>query len=285
MRDLDRIREVREFRVTGPQLTSFLVSAVVLTAAVFAVGYQLGRLQAPVDVALLEPLGADERDAGSLLAEMLAEDEAPALASTAPSLTTSDSTRSRPPAEPELVEEPELPGEPEPVDAVDAEPIDAEPIPLPGPADEVAAIGVDEPSTPRPALVVEVVERSFPADEPEPAAEPVVEPTPAPAVEAAPDLPTTTPDQPAVASLPGPPSGRGFTVQVGAFESLVEAADTLRSLQAQGHGDAFHVSAEVNGTTWHRVRVGLFPNRADADAAAQRLANATPHGTFVTSQP
>ncbi|MCO4773878.1 MAG: SPOR domain-containing protein [Deltaproteobacteria bacterium] len=264
MRDLDRIKEVREYRVTGPQLSSFLISALVFAAAVFAIGFQIGRLQSPIDVALLEPLGEDERDAGSLLADMLAENDQRALASTAPSdppppLSASDQSRA---AAATAADEPQ----PEPESAPEVEEPEPEPVP------ELAAL---EPEpTPKPSLVIERVERSFPEGE-EPEAVAVIEPV----------VPEPTSEPPtAPIALPGAPSGRGFTVQVGAFEALEEAAQTVAKLKGQGH-EVFYVAAEVNGKTYHRVRVGLYPSRDAADAAAVGLQGATPHGTFVTQQP
>ncbi len=281
MRDLDRIKEVREFSVTGPQLTSLLASALVFAAAVFAIGFQLGRLNSPVDLALLEPLGDAEQDAGTLLAEMLAEKDQ-TLASTAvpvsAQLSASDESR---PVEAAETAEAELFAE-------EAEEPDAAPEKPGLTADELRVVG-DEPvvaelvspletqNAGNPKLVVEKIERSFP-EEPETSPEPTPEPVAVvEVVEPAKPAPPAT-------SLPGAPAGTGYTVQVGAFESIEEAAETLRTLQSRGH-DAFHVSARINGKTYHRVRVGLYPSRLAADDAAKRLAGATPHGTFVTQQP
>jgi len=271
VRDLDRIREVREFRVTGPQLTSLLVSALVLTGAVFAIGYQLGRLRTPMDLALLEPQGESDRDAGSLLAEMLAEKEQRTLASTAPALA-----EARAAAEPEQVPEPELAEEPA-SPALTASDVRAGLVPSDLAADNPADLaGKEEPTPGGPTMVVE---RSFPeGDEPATA-----EPEPIAVIE---PIPETVAVVQAVApvELPSAPPGRGYTVQVGAFESLEEAAATVTSLQALGQ-DVFHVAATVNGTVYHRVRVGLFASKDAAAVAAKELEGATPHGTYVTEQP
>lgn len=269
MRDLDRIQEVSEYRVTGPQLTSLAISAVVLLVAVFGIGFQLGRLQTPVDVALLEPVGANE-DPESLLAELLAEKEGRTLASTAPErpLAATDDTAPEAPDPAESV-----PDEPAVVEPIEPE----EPVELEEPAEpedpteapELVATDV------QPAYVREVIERSEP-ETPQPQAEeppeelPVAEATPEP-VAAAP-------------ALPRAPAGRGYTVQVGAYETVAEAQDIIRALQARG-AEPFHVEANVNGRTWHRVRVGLYPSRAAAESAAAGLQDATPDAPFVTSQP
>ena len=287
MRDLDRIKEVREFSITGPQLTSLVASALMLAAAVFAIGFQLGRLNSPVDLALLEPLGDSEQDAGTLLAEMLAEKEQTltSTAAQAPAqLSASDESRPSEPVEPVEPVEPELAAreaeEPEATDAAPAKPVLT--------ADELRTVG-DEPVVTEPVptlktqdagapkLVVEKIERSFPEEAEAP---PGRAPEPVAVVEVVEPAKPAVPDT----SLPGAPAGTGYTVQVGAFESIEEAADTLRALKSKGH-DAFHVSARVNGKTYHRVRVGLYPSGSEADEAAKRLAGATPHGTFVTQQP
>ena len=150
--------------------------------------------------------------------------------------------------------------------AVGDEPVVAEPVPL-----------LEVQDAEAPTLVVEKIERSFPEKAEAPS---VQTPEPVAVVEVVEPVKPAPPAK----SLPGAPAGTGYTVQVGAFESIEDAAETLRTLQSRGH-DAFHVSAKVNGKTYHRVRVGLYPSRSEADDAAKRLAGATPHGTFVTQQP
>lgn len=268
MRDLDRIQEVSEYRVTGPQLTSVAVSALVLLVAVFGIGFQLGRLQTPVDVALLEPVGATE-DPESLLAEMLAEKEGRTLASTAPErpLAATDDTAPEPIEPATEAPVPDEPAVAEPVEPEEPE----EPVEPEEPTESPELVASDV----KPAYVREVIERSEP-ETPQPQAEEppeelaVAEATPEP-VAAAP-------------ALPRAPAGRGFTVQVGAYETVAEAQDIIRALQARG-AEVFHVEANVNGRTWHRVRVGLYPSRAAAESAAAGLQDATPDAPFVTSQP
>jgi len=276
VRDLDRIREVREYRISGPQVMTFLVSGLLLIGSVFVVGYQFGRLRAPSDAALLAPLGsAEQRDPGAVLAEMMARRTSDAaLSAAAPSLklevedhlTATDDTA----ASPGLVasDVAALP--------VDAEITSAEPPPEPevtepevAPESEVVAEPTPEPEVapePTPELVVEHVSVAVVEDP---------EPTP----ESVPELPSVE-----AGALPAPPSGRGYTVQVGAYETREEAAETIQTLQAQGL-PVFHVSAVVNGKTWHRVRVGMHATRALADASAVQLAEATEYTPYVTSQP
>jgi cell division septation protein DedD len=262
VRDLDRIREVREYRISGPQVMTFLVSGLLLIGSVFVLGYQFGRLRAPSDAALLAPLGsAEQRDPGAVLAEMMARrtSEAalsagtPALTAVEDHLTASDDT----------AESPGLVASDVAALPVDAEITSAEAAtaPLPEPPDEPESEVVPEPEV--------VVEHVSVAVVPEP------EPTP----EAVPELPSVE-----ARVLPAAPSGRGYTVQVGAYETQEEAAATIRALQAQGL-PVFHVSALVNGKTWHRVRVGMHATRALADASAEQLAEATEYTPYVTSQP
>lgn len=83
-----------------------------------------------------------------------------------------------------------------------------------------------------------------------------------------------------VAPEPGPPpepqaSGAGvpttgFVVQVFAFPTQEEADAKVAELVAAGH-PAFRVAALVRGSTWHRVRVGPFPDETKARAAAAEL--------------
>ena len=72
MRDLDRIREVREYRVTGPQLASLIGLIAVLVGAGFALGLQVGLLRQPLDERLLSPSVGGERDSSAVLADLLA---------------------------------------------------------------------------------------------------------------------------------------------------------------------------------------------------------------------
>ena len=77
-------------------------------------------------------------------------------------------------------------------------------------------------------------------------------------------LPPPTPVEQApvaVASLPIP-SGPGLYIQAGAFTDLNNA----RRLEAQlsDMGNAFVAQADVNGRTFHRVRVGPLPDQATA---------------------
>ena len=74
----------------------------------------------------------------------------------------------------------------------------------------------------------------------------------------------------AASSPPTRPSGE-FAVQVGAFASRARA-ESLREALTQDGDVATITEAEVGGDTFFRVRLGPYPDRHTARAAAQRLA-------------
>ncbi len=257
MRDLDRIREVSEYRVTGPQLASLFGLVMLLVTAAFLAGYQTGLWRSPLDSELLLPTAEeDTRQAGEALADLLARREAP----TVDSMASPDAR-------------------PVPVEPTEAE-MTLVSTAYAGGTQEVGEPAGDE----APALVV--------LDDTKPEA---VEATPEPTPETTPDLtPEPTPEAtpaPVVASTDdvlgafSAPAGRGYTVQVAAYEDPAEALALIRELRDQGI-QAFHQSAEVPGRgTWHRVRVGVHPTKAAAEAGAKRLAGKVPFSPYVTSQP
>ncbi|HEX3160045.1 MAG TPA: SPOR domain-containing protein [Gemmatimonadaceae bacterium] len=79
--------------------------------------------------------------------------------------------------------------------------------------------------------------------------------------------PGAAPASPAVTPAPAAPAAQAaFTVQVAAFEDAASARTYVAQLGKSG------VSAYVvNVGPWHRVRVGRFVTRAEAEAAAKRL--------------
>ena len=94
MRDLDRIREVREYRVTGPQLVSLLGLVALLASAAFLAGYQPGIWRGPLDSELLLPNAEeDTRKAGEALSDLLARRDAPTVESMATPDTSESSTQ------------------------------------------------------------------------------------------------------------------------------------------------------------------------------------------------
>jgi cell division septation protein DedD len=88
------------------------------------------------------------------------------------------------------------------------------------------------------------------------AAAEVAAPTPV----AAPETQTVASDQPAKRELPA----NGWSVQAMATTDKQLANDWLQKLKAKGY-QAFVVNADINGQTWHRVRIGAFETRQDAE--------------------
>jgi cell division protein FtsN len=111
------------------------------------------------------------------------------------------------------------------------------------------------------------------ADQEPQATPPPAETTPAPTRPA----PTST-------SMPASDPGlvSGWVVQVKSTTDK-QAADSLQVALAREGFPAFVVSAEVRNQTWHRVRVGRYSERSDAEAVAGRLDQRTDvESTWVT---
>ena len=102
-----------------------------------------------------------------------------------------------------------------------------------------------------------------------------------PPAEATPAPTRTAPTSTAMpASDPGLVSG--WVVQVKSTTDK-QAADALQVALAREGFPAFVVSAEVRNQTWHRVRVGRYRERSDAEAVAGRLGRRTDvESTWVT---
>jgi cell division protein FtsN len=84
--------------------------------------------------------------------------------------------------------------------------------------------------------------------------------------EAAPPL------HPAVPTLaPVAPGGASYLLQAGAFRGQ-EDADSMRAKLALVGFEARIVAAEVNGTTFYRVRVGPYAQLDEMNRARSRLA-------------
>ena len=62
-----------------------------------------------------------------------------------------------------------------------------------------------------------------------------------------------------------PPFGtRGYTIQLGAWTSKREAYDHTVKLHELGFSEAYIMDAVVKGTTYYRVRVGVFKRKSAA---------------------
>jgi len=122
---------------------------------------------------------------------------------------------------------------------------------------------------------------------------PMVIPAPRPAV--APPA-SGAPPSPAAAQAERPAAATGsapavppvadphatFALQVRTFDTLEGAGKLVRQLQAAGY-PAYVVTTHLpDGAESHRVRVGDYPDRATAEAAAAKIAEATSLAPFVT---
>jgi cell division septation protein DedD len=107
---------------------------------------------------------------------------------------------------------------------------------------------------------------------------------------ATPDASLSAPTDPAppVPALATPPAviaatpGQVYAIQVKSFADLEEAGDLARQLKEAGY-PAFVVSTTLpDKGEMHRVRIGEYPSRAAAEAAATDLEEKTGLTSFVT---
>lgn len=70
--------------------------------------------------------------------------------------------------------------------------------------------------------------------------------------------------------------GDGYLLQVGSFPSSADADSMKAKLALQGFA-ANVQPVNINGQTWHRVRLGPFASATDLEAAKQRLDSAGIH--------
>jgi cell division protein FtsN len=71
-------------------------------------------------------------------------------------------------------------------------------------------------------------------------------------------------------------AGSGYLLQVGSFPSSADADSMKAKLALQGFS-ANVQPVNINGQTWHRVRLGPFASATDLEAAKQRLSSAGIH--------
>jgi cell division septation protein DedD len=86
--------------------------------------------------------------------------------------------------------------------------------------------------------------------------------------------PSATPTKVAIATPSEPGNGK-WTLQVIAYADPAQAQKEVATLRAKGF-DAYAISADVGGKTVHRVRVGRYGTKADAEKAATELATGDP---------
>jgi DedD protein len=134
-------------------------------------------------------------------------------------------------------------------------------------------------SAPASAVRTEPERSPAPDPTPDPTPDPVAEPepvveTPAPVAKAAPPPARTPP--PAAAA----PVTAGWVVQIGSFGRRDNAERLKRELEERGFPVVL-MPVESNGRTLHRVRVGPYGERGEADSAARRLAAGGQTGRVV----
>ena len=98
--------------------------------------------------------------------------------------------------------------------------------------------------------------------------------------------PGPVPAAPAAAAVPAPAvgDGRPWTVQVSSFRSRALADELLARLAAKGF-EAYLVSVTTEeGRVRHRVRVGEYASRADAERVAAELRGERNLSPFVTTR-
>lgn len=126
------------------------------------------------------------------------------------------------------------------------------------PAPKPATVTISKPKpAPKPTTVAKTEPK--PVAKPKPAAKPVEKPaeTPKPAeVEAKKPAQTL-------------PSG-GWVIQVGSYGKQANADGMRKKLEAKGYR-VIVTSSQVNGKTFHRVRVGPYPTKTDAQGSAKNL--------------
>lgn len=95
--------------------------------------------------------------------------------------------------------------------------------------------------------------------------------SPAPGATGAP--PAALPPAEPLTPTPPPAGGGRYILQAGSSRSAADAERLRASLALQGMVAQVQ-AVTVNGETWHRIRVGPFASRAEADAAQRQLRSA-----------
>lgn len=125
--------------------------------------------------------------------------------------------------------------------------------------------------------------RPVPAEEPQGQASAPAEPG-QPRRAAPPVASTSQVQTAALAASPPPPGASFYTVQVGSFRRDTDAQRLLQQLARKGY-EARLLSITLPGKgLWHRVRIGTFAERAEANEMAQRLRRQENLTVLVTSE-
>ncbi len=170
------------------------------------------------------------------------------------SVQKSDDAASEPASEKMISEEPSK-------DVMDVTALEQEPAPLPVPGTpELSAIPAVETGTPQAVPRTDSLEDASGTDKP-------IEVSAAP-VPAAVPVTKTVPSQ--------------YTIQVGAFEDPAGAERLLNRLKRKGYPSYVMVKTVPGKGVWHRVRVGLYSGRAEAEQVVKLLEEVEGLSTFIT---
>ncbi|MDX1496738.1 MAG: SPOR domain-containing protein [Salinisphaeraceae bacterium] len=141
---------------------------------------------------------------------------------------------------------------------------EAKPKPQPKPAPKAETSKPVEQSSIKPAPVnttgtgtKQAAAAPKPAPKPEPKPQPESKPEP-------------KPPEPIVEDTPKAMPSGGWMVQVGSYSKQENAESIRKQLAAKGYR-VYVSTAQVNGTTYHRVRVGPYQAKAEAGNAASKL--------------
>ncbi len=75
-------------------------------------------------------------------------------------------------------------------------------------------------------------------------------------------------------------TGQKFVIQVASLKDPEKAKRLMNKFREKGY-PAFWQCAEINGATWHRVRIGPYPNRTITDKDQARLKAAGVHSLII----
>lgn len=106
-----------------------------------------------------------------------------------------------------------------------------------------------------------------------------------PSARATPEKPPAKKVAPAVTAPPAGsvPAGAGrYTVQVSSWKSKAKANRQAQELSAAGF-DAYVMDGEVNGESWHRVRVGRFGTTGEAKDVIAKMQSQGVDGVWITT--
>lgn len=94
-----------------------------------------------------------------------------------------------------------------------------------------------------------------------------------PGLPAQPTAQETTPSEIAINETPAPQAPGKFAIQVASLKDIDQAKLLMNKFKEKGY-PAFFQSSDLNGQTWHRIRIGPYPDREAAVRDQNRLKQA-----------